>query len=79
MRKPLSAKTIIEFLSAAKFNAEPIYVKTPSGDVLELTRMSMMTFDDDKNIYPIFSSQYTDIVADIDSSYGESGSELPPS
>lgn len=80
MAKPLSSKTVAEFLFSAGFNAEPIYVRTPSGDVIELTRMSFLSLEDEGDtIYPIFLSQYTDIVADITSSFGEAGSELPPS
>lgn len=81
--KPLSSKTIIEFLFGSGFNAEPVYVRTPSGDIVELTRMSYLALDDDDEqedrLYPVFLSQYTDIIADIKSSTGEVGSELPPS
>lgn len=79
--KPLSSKTVIEFLFGSGFNAEPVFVRTPSGDIIELTKMSFLSLEDDKDetLYPVFLSQYTDIVAEITSSTGEAGSELPPS
>ena len=59
---------------------EPIYVRTPDGYVLEVTRLSFMTIDDDEDtVFPVLLSQYTDIEADIESSIGEPYSNLPPS
>lgn len=61
--KPLSSKTIIEFLFGSGFNAEPVYVRTPSGDIVELTRMSYLALDDDDEqedrLYPVFLSLST--------------------
>lgn len=83
MDKPLSAITVLQYLASTGCTIEPIYVRTPSGEVLELTRMAMINIDDGnggtESVSPIFMAQYTDIVADIESSFGEPYSELPPS
>lgn len=84
MARPLCSKTIKNFLEQGKFDLEPVYVATPDGYVLELTRMAFITVDEDEEhesdtIYPVFIGQYTDIAADIESSIGEPGSDLPPS
>ena len=80
MYRPLSSKTLINFLTQGKFDMEPIYVRTPDGYVLEVTRLSFMTIDDDEDtVFPVLLSQYTDIEADIESSIGEQYSNLPPS
>ena len=80
MYRPLSSKTLINFLIQGKFDMEPVYVRTPDGYVLEVTRLSFMTIDDDEDtVFPVLLSQYTDIEADIESSIGEPYSNLPPS
>lgn len=81
MARPLSSKTIKEFLETNKFSLEPVYVSTPDGYVLELTRMSFITMEDgdDADVFPIFVGQYTDMTSFIESSTGELGSDLPPS
>lgn len=80
MYRPLSSKTLINFLTQGKFDMESIYVRTPDGYVLEVTRLSFMTIDDDEDtVFPVLLSQYTDIEADIESSIGDPYSNLPPS
>lgn len=83
MFRPLSSQSIVNFLQKADFKAEPVYVKTPDGYVLELNRMAFITLEDDdgedSHVYPILLGEYTDIEVDIDSSFGDTNSYLPPS
>ena len=84
MARPLCSKTIKDFLEQGKFNLEPVYVATPDGYVLELTRMAFITVDEDEEhegdtVYPVFIGQYTDFIPEIESSIGEINSDLPPS
>lgn len=83
MFKPISSKSVIDFFKQGGFTLEPVYVKTPEGYVLELTKMAFMTLEDedgeDNHVYPVLLGDYTDIEVEIDSSFGEFNSYLPPS
>ena len=80
MQKPLSAKTIVDFLRATGDDLTPVYIQTPDGDILELTRMALLNFEDEDTVAPVFTTQYTDIaIAEMGTTIGEPYSYLPPS
>lgn len=68
MNRPLSAKEISDFLS--KFAIEPVYVKSPYGEVFVLTKLSFVDiFDEEGNeeaLCPMIFTEETDLVVEQD-------------
>ena len=83
MSIPLSSKSIKGFLDARNFIAEPVYVLTPTGEVIQLTKMSQVElFDEDGNsegVFPVFAGEETDISVVEGNYLLEPNAYLPPS
>ena len=83
MYSPKSSKDIKEFLDACHFDIEPLYVRTPSGEILECFKLVTMELEDEngnlESVVPVLMTMESDIESSLDIGFDKPELHLPPS